>query len=55
VLELDNGSVPYVYDGDGSRILEPLGGTTTKFLEDNKMRSEQPCRKLTMLRKIFTD
>jgi hypothetical protein len=32
---LTHGSVTLVYDGDGNRISETIGGTTTKFLVDD--------------------
>ncbi|HYU47895.1 MAG TPA: RHS repeat-associated core domain-containing protein [Terriglobales bacterium] len=33
---LTHGAVSMVYDGDGNRVSETIGGTTTKFLVDDK-------------------
>ena len=39
---LTHGGVALVYDGDGNRVAETIGGTTTKFLVDDKTPTGLP-------------
>ena len=39
---LPDAGITVAYDGDGNRVSETIGGTTTKFLVDNKNPTKLP-------------